>query len=132
MPKLVTQLEYLGVKLGWGRTADMSLQHRLGQGRKAFAMLSRWWRRNALAPRAQVKLYCCMVLPVLLYGLSATGVTKKGGRKLTVEVFRQLRRPFLFVASSGSDKCWQLPIVATTLLYMVGVAGACLFPDALA
>ena len=91
-PPLTSEIHYLGIVLSWDRTSELTLKTRLNKGKGAYAMLSRWWRRNALPPHAQLKLYYCMVLPVFTYGLSATGISAKGRIRLTTEVFRHLRR----------------------------------------
>ena len=89
---LSSTLEYLGIKLCWGDSANATLRHRLLRARRAFAMLHRWWRKNALPVNTKVKIYNTMVLPVLTYGLSAVGLTRKGSSLFCTEVFRHLRR----------------------------------------
>ena len=89
---LTSKIDYLGVQLGWGKSADWTLDVRLRKGRWAFASLRTWWKRSSLHPRDQVRLYMTAVLPVLTYGLGAVGLTPKGQSRLEKEVFRHLRR----------------------------------------
>ena len=84
-------IDYLGVRLGWAKSADLTLDLRIRKGKYAMASLRSWWKRSALHPNAQVQLYVSTVLPVLTYGLASVGLTPRGRRKLETLVFRQLR-----------------------------------------
>ena len=85
-------IDYLGVRLGWKRSADLTLTHRLKKARYAMASLRAWWKRSALHLESQVHLYVSTVLPVLTYGLAGLGLTAKGRHTLETEVFRHIRR----------------------------------------
>ena len=90
-PYLSDTLEYLGVVLSWRNCGDAVLQHRMNKAKGAFSLLTPWWRTALLSSRCKAKLYKTMVLPVLMYGLGASGISDKGLARFKKLMIRQLR-----------------------------------------
>ena len=73
---------------------DALLQHRIKKAHAAFALLRPWWRSSPLSKACKLKLYKMTVLPVLLYGVGASGSSDKGENKFKKVVSKQLRAIF--------------------------------------
>ena len=72
--------------------SQLSVEHRLRQAHNAFSRLKRWLKPSdsfSLQPRYQIWRRC--IIPVLMYGLGATGYTIKGIYKIEIMITNQLR-----------------------------------------
>ena len=69
-------LEYLGVKLSYGRYEVQAAQHRVQQAQLVFTQLRAPLRTNGpLSQKHRLRLYKACVLPSMLYGLVSVGCT---------------------------------------------------------
>ena len=90
-PEVSATTSYLGVQLRWRKSADATLTHRLTCGVRSFAVLLPWWR-STLTRHLKVRLFVNIVLPSIIYGLSAVGISTKGRQELQTTVLRYIRR----------------------------------------
>ena len=55
-PELSDHILYLGIHLGWRRSADLALKHRIACGKRSFAALLPWWR-SSITKSLKVRLF---------------------------------------------------------------------------
>jgi hypothetical protein len=85
--------KYLGTVMTYKDCAQATLKHRLSLARIAHRRLGRWFRgRHALSIHHRFQLWGTTVLPVLTYGLFATGISDHGIKHLQRAMFPMLRQ----------------------------------------
>ena len=113
-PKICQSVDYLGIKLSWQKSSELSLAHRMNSGRRSFAILYPWWR-STLSLALKVRLYTTIVLPTVTYGLSALGLSDSCCKKLHSFVMKQirsiLRSPSHITRESDMDLLKRLHVV---------------------
>ncbi|CAE7938670.1 Pol, partial [Symbiodinium necroappetens] len=86
-------LEYLGVKLSYGRFEVQAAQHRVQQAHAVFNQLKAPLRINGpLSRRHRLRLYKACVMPSLLYGLVSVGCNMETVKLLSSTISRHLRK----------------------------------------
>ena len=85
--------KYLGTVMTYADCAHATLKHRLSLARVAHRRLGRWFRgKHALSIHHRFQLWRTTVLPVLTYGLFATGISDIGIKQLQRAMIPMIRQ----------------------------------------
>ena len=83
---------YLGMVISYQNMSQLSVAHRLRQAQCAFGRLKRWLKpTDSFSLQSRYQLWRRCIIPVLTYGLGATGYTSKGIYKIQIMITQQLR-----------------------------------------
>ena len=83
---------YLGMVISYKHMSQLSVTHRLRQAQCAFGRLKRWLKpSDSFSLQSRYQLWRRCIIPVLTYGLGATGYTTKGIYKIQIMITNQLR-----------------------------------------
>ncbi|CAE7370346.1 unnamed protein product, partial [Symbiodinium sp. CCMP2456] len=86
-------LEFLGMKLSYGKFEVQAAQHRVQQAQLAFGQLKTPLRTNgALSQKRRIQLYKTCILPCMLYGVVSVGCTAEVVKVLSSGVARHMRK----------------------------------------
>ena len=86
-------LEYLGVKLSYGKYEVQAAQHRIQQAQIVYNQLKAPLRTNGpLSQDRRIRLYKACVLPSMLYGVCSVGCTMETIKLLASSISRHMRK----------------------------------------
>ena len=89
---VVKSTKYLGAVVSYGLLEDQTLRYRIKMAKLSFHRLKQWLcTHTGLPVTERFKLWQSCVLPVIEYGLLATGITDKGLSLFQTTVFTMLR-----------------------------------------
>ena len=90
---IVDRFVYLGVTLSYGAFEMQSVQHRVSKANQSFGNLKKILRVNGdLSVQNRLKVYKACVIPSLLYGIPAVGVTAGSLQTLSSTLAQHLRK----------------------------------------
>ena len=90
---LQSQITYLGTVMSYKDCITATLKHRLTLARIAQRRLGRWLRgKHDFKIHSRFQLWRSTVLPVLTYGIFATGIHPQGIMRLQREMYKMLRQ----------------------------------------
>ena len=84
-------VKYLGSLIAWNRPFDIAYKHRTALAEEAYKKLRLVWN-SLLGVKTKLRIFQCVILPVLLYGMDSLTLTTPQLNRLDAYCYRFLRR----------------------------------------
>ena len=117
---IVRDLEYLGVKLSLGSCTKSVSEWRMRKSKASFSQLRTWWCCAYLSLRQRVQLYKAVIVPTLMHGLGAFGISPTEAQRLDSMTMKHLRRiaksPVHITRESNADLAARVQFMMPSVL----------------
>ena len=117
---VVQNMVYLGFFLTLGSCSKSVSEWRGSKARASFMQFRSWWRSPYLSVKQRVQLYRAVVVPTLMHGLGAVGLSSSEARRMDTLIIKHLRwiyrSPAHVTRESNADLLSRVDIMVPSVL----------------